>query len=1198
MPEIEKKFDISIEPVNKIPVPLLVVGLGGTGCDVLQTVKRVFAERFILPKSSEGKDLPAPERTAYLGIDSLSIRPAQLEAAEYVDITLPGMSNMLTNQNTLLKPHERTWINSNLRHTTGGIGMGTIRQAARLALSRNYDKVSAAIGGALRKILSAYHGDNTTMSQQYEIAIITGIGGGTGSGIFLDIAQIIRDEAKNASVIPAKLTGYIVMPDVSLANVVSAAGMNAPIEHNAYAALKELDFWMRVKEHETPYTMIYGQDKAIEWKEPPFDNCTLISGSNTEGINYKAPYRTVQDTIAENLLHYMAHEDAVENGYSYRQYEDNLAAINVVMSYPLSYRYRTVGAFTKRIPKKPILYYEGSLLLDTFIPMRDSDGNLRPDRRLFTDGKSSERALKITEPGKKLLDEFSSLCPLPEFCRMDLHDAVKVGNVQNGAKPPHNRRFDWEEKVCVPVALTQGEKYLAATWKRFCDFARSIITNPELGPFALKEYLDAPDGLLKDLSDTLTKWQAKLKTDKNTTLKTADQMCTETWPGFCHPPILGKMKALEAYDHAIKTLYDTIRRIHFLEYYSEALDNLIKRIKEYLADGLKPVCAIILSMEKEFDGIDTSDHVVAQDIYSLDAVRSQIDQAFKDNNAENSFTAKFLDKLTDFSLENQKSVEKNTSGVAFTCRRNGAEKLSQEMQNLLEESFGSVNDQSLDDVMLAQIGKEATESEQREWISQLAGTMKNAALPMFKMDAVYKHEKAAPYIYMSVPKNAKKCIAHLKEAIATDSDQVQPKESSLTDHIYCLMAYDKIPLYRYASLDDMRRQYDSDLASGTAPGMHLVFTGNPDATFMENWSLLPAPKPFFLFPADPTVSESEKKLYEKVKNLTARGIECGMITVSDDQVSAEVDIRILLAPNHMPYTSADMLAGAKAIQEEINPATGEKYPLSVQCEKLADYLKTASVRHLTSGQVHPAGLSGVLGMGGLPCDPFDSVYASDSVKLQQAKANYRKLCVLTAEAMIYRRPDLFRAIEMQLDAYEQIYTMVHASEKAQKAWENRLNFADEAASLFIFLHDDIFLGVKGYRYKFKGEKYDIEKPGLISNDLVKIESDLLRCCAYLADRPADDPDKSELLNMSRKAEKDYESSFEDGELTREDLDELIQAAEELKSEAAEDKEKLEHALRTTPEDSDALKQQIKMLAAIEKEAGSRKNKFSKQARGL
>jgi len=94
----KQKFDISIDRVEKIPVPLLVVGLGGTGCDVLRTIKETFAERYVLPKDKKGQDLAAPQSTAYLGFDSLAQKPDGLEVNEYVDISLSGIDKILVDQ--------------------------------------------------------------------------------------------------------------------------------------------------------------------------------------------------------------------------------------------------------------------------------------------------------------------------------------------------------------------------------------------------------------------------------------------------------------------------------------------------------------------------------------------------------------------------------------------------------------------------------------------------------------------------------------------------------------------------------------------------------------------------------------------------------------------------------------------------------------------------------------------------------------------------------------------------------------------------------------------------------------------------------------------------------------------------------------------------------------------------------------------
>ena len=58
-----------------------------------------------------------------------------------MDISLPGLDRIINNQDVMLRPFEKTWVNPSLRIVPYGAGMGTIRQVARLALSRNFDKV-------------------------------------------------------------------------------------------------------------------------------------------------------------------------------------------------------------------------------------------------------------------------------------------------------------------------------------------------------------------------------------------------------------------------------------------------------------------------------------------------------------------------------------------------------------------------------------------------------------------------------------------------------------------------------------------------------------------------------------------------------------------------------------------------------------------------------------------------------------------------------------------------------------------------------------------------------------------------------------------------------------------------------------------------------------------------------------------------
>ena len=1192
----EQKFDISIDRVDKIPVPLLVVGLGGTGCDALLTIKETFAERYNLPKDVKGQDLPAPIKTAYLGIDSRAQRPEGLEVSEYVDISLAGIEKLLQNQKDMLTPFERTWVNPKLQSSATGNGAGTIRQAARLMLSKNYEKVNQAIKGALANIVAAKAGEADARANQVEIVVITGIGGGTGSGTFLDMCQILRDAARATTVIPAKLTGYIVMPDVSLMNVSAASGMEGPIKHNAYAALKELDFWMRVREHNVSYTMQYGTGTPIEWKEPPFDYCILMSASNVEGVPYKDGYMTVRNTIAENLMHYMATEDGVDTQYSYRQYEDNLAAIRVRKSYPLFYGYRAIGAFTKRIPKQAILYYEGSLLLNTFVPMRDDSGKLQPDRRMFTDGQGKPRAEGITGSGKQLMQDFrTNICKLPSFCYLDLNDKVKVASVQNMNPPPHNKWHNWRDQVSSPAALKAADEYLTKAWRRFSQFAESVIKDPQQGPFALEAYLDAPDGLLSFMNEILASWTNQYTKTRNQSIRQGEEMCEQSWGSFRNPPIMGKKGALEQYDHAIKTLYTYVNNCEFLEKHVAALEKLILRVKEYLRDGLKPLCASVLFLQEEFGKQDQSDAMLVQDIYNLSTVQASIDEAFKDANANDKMSSEFLGKISDIALLTQPNVDAKTSGVEFLCRKVGLQDMCKVLQSDMEEVYGSVNNQSLDTIMVANVGEDV--SAQQRWMDNLASSALDSALPMFMQDAMFKASDKAPYSYMSIPQNAVEHLKYISEAFKTHDPAVEPKASSLEDHIYVLNAWDKLPLFRYGLFEDLRTAYDHDLNLKGSEGVHLVRNADQGKDYQSDWSLLPSPKPYFLFSRSSV--HSEEAQYEKVHNLVERGIKCGMIKINDSQPFVSSEVNVLYADNGIaPLASETMLQMRDQIMNEKNPATGEPYSTTETARRLSSFLNDRRKVLLEENEIKPANVANVLGLEHEPCDPFDASVKADILKLEKATANHKRLCVTMTEALIYCRPDLVRALELQLPAYEEIAGYISRIGSASTVWESRKGYAETAAEMFLYLNSVLFLSTDGYRYKDKGNKYNIISPALLAEDVKEMESDLLKAVCFLADAPEDNAAKADLARMLGAAKREFTDAVDDGQMTEDEVNDLMQAAKDLIDELKETQNSLAHEARSNPSREDQLKAQIEIAAELQRILENRNRTLRNIAKGL
>ena len=254
----DEKLDISIERVEKINSPLLVIGLGGTGADIVRTVKRTFAERYILPQDKDGNFIPVPDKTAYLAIDSTMMGKEGLDkGSEIIDITTSGIQAILDpkRRDFNLTSFERSWVNKYLDAASAGHGAGTYRQAARFMLPEKaqrghpgHHQGAPAHHGGERPAPPTSTGVRRSSSPRASAAVRAPVR-------FLDIAQMVRyvmEKDPKLNNLNYSVTGYIVMPDISIANADNASGLVGILERNGFAALKELDFWMRVSEHETP----------------------------------------------------------------------------------------------------------------------------------------------------------------------------------------------------------------------------------------------------------------------------------------------------------------------------------------------------------------------------------------------------------------------------------------------------------------------------------------------------------------------------------------------------------------------------------------------------------------------------------------------------------------------------------------------------------------------------------------------------------------------------------------------------------------------------------------------------------------------------------------------------------------------------------------------------------------------------------
>lgn len=234
----------------------ICIGLGGTGRDVLMRIRRLIVDRY-----GDFKQLPVISfvhidtdkatsnitglRTGntYHGVD-LRFSDAEKVAATMtrseVDNLTKELSRRASNYDGSPGVYKNieSWFPPQLLKNLKAIDEGAqaIRPVGRLAFFHNYRKIKAAIESAEQRT-RGHEGfmiqKGWSVENKLNIFVVGSLCGGTGSGVFLDVAYCLRQMYGNDG---AQIVGYLIISPELYGN---APDKNA----NAYAALKELNYY-------------------------------------------------------------------------------------------------------------------------------------------------------------------------------------------------------------------------------------------------------------------------------------------------------------------------------------------------------------------------------------------------------------------------------------------------------------------------------------------------------------------------------------------------------------------------------------------------------------------------------------------------------------------------------------------------------------------------------------------------------------------------------------------------------------------------------------------------------------------------------------------------------------------------------------------------------------------------------------------
>lgn len=402
--------------------PTLLVGLGGTGKEVLLRLRQRFVEKY---------DVVGFPTMAYLwvdtdmqnqNIDGKAItyidQEARFKESEQVDAQISGVHFQAIFNNPNQHGHIFRWVYPSLAGQGAVInGARKIRPLGRLGFFHAYDTIQRRLNALSSQVLSqkAWQEMQTTYGTQVDahngmqIILVCSLAGGTGSGMFLDTTFLVRQMFQNPDIV-----GYLVLPPVFAPTINDSAEIYA----NAYAALKELEFYSMRKD------LLYGQaqqqlevsgritsahDFVVDWGNagtplsiagPPFNTCYLINNQTMRGGEIGPLHKThLCDMIAENIFMDFHAETFSARKRSVRSNLDDYLTGELEYEYhnpqgePIhrevfSCRFSTMGFSMIYVPvdriRKACAYQLGLDLLNRWLAPHEVSGTLEEEMREHT----------------------------------------------------------------------------------------------------------------------------------------------------------------------------------------------------------------------------------------------------------------------------------------------------------------------------------------------------------------------------------------------------------------------------------------------------------------------------------------------------------------------------------------------------------------------------------------------------------------------------------------------------------------------------------------------------------------------------------------------------------------------------------------------------------------------------------------------
>lgn len=830
----------------------IAIGLGGTGLSAIRMFKKTVYER-VEQDNFDKKDIENPvyKRIRFLEIDSdrnqIASDLVQLDFSdEFFYIGVSDIIAELADKTSLNNKKHLDWFNKNIEMTNASAGAGGIRQIGKYLLSKRANELYNKFRDMITTAITGLDGNF-----DLNIYIMAGIGGGTGSGCFVDVCYIMQQALSDLGYAgSANVLGFFFLPDVNLSNPHFPKGGPNEIllKKNGYAAIKELDYLMNIPTNGDEYVQSYSESFSIRQNVAPVKMCHLLSTTAIDGHVIQDGYDYVMNVVAEYALNFVVEakeedQNGADSGITLKGIHSNIIALlqATYKKYGAGYVYNILGTSCAIVPYKKI----GTYLAIKFFDSIKYIQKIRPNRsdverfcqniglhfqRLDMSVKGGTPAFNLEASrfdAKTLksagVGEISK--PLAEYCEKwkNGYANKRVSNIKT-----LGRALDSYNVTEAP------ESIIGKIFKELI----SIVNNPDFGPyFAAYMMQDAQnhtiDSIVAGIREEVKKKRDYAEGQREYRLDAE----ARAQAAFRSSGFMTEKSKCKEYVSMVEQRYRNEVEIETYNDFLVLIDKLKKQLVELETNFFKKYTRIIdkliMTFKDNAEFFNThgmGDEMYTWSIIDIEGIKSELDdvimRSIKKNDDEMPIAPAFVEKFNTLMLSHQErwideSETKIAGLISDFIRSEFDEEMSKSMKQYLQEKYNkSGND--LIDCIATNVIKEGLVSK---------GT------PVFHSDpTVFNLADStthAEYVVLSIPYNEADFSAAAVKYKHDTGKQMGIAKNVLTDRIFMLEFFSGIPMYAYKDLTDYEKVYYNN----PSPGMHMFESDE------KNWFDLPSPIP-------------------------------------------------------------------------------------------------------------------------------------------------------------------------------------------------------------------------------------------------------------------------------------------------------------------------------------------------------------------